>query len=282
MKILLGLVLMCVSQLIAADEHVVFEGEPITVSVSDASERQLVFPKGSVIVTGVTLSQKRSFKTLSSVDNRVFVQLVNSENSEDVGISESLRVLFKDKLSGQNFVVYFQKADEDQVLDKVVNIHLPKKNAESISQAQTQSNTSKVNSYPFLTKYVFQQVYSPTRLVKTHPNIQRVGVEEHPVKDLFGCYEGNLACVSIESKPLVSFRTDKLYASAIRVRNTSSEPIELDTRMIQRNSKELLAATLMHHRLLPVSQKDKAETVMVLIHKRPLREFFYEYQGGIQ
>ena len=261
---------------VLAAEHIVFEGSPITLSVHKDIERQIVFPKHASIVIGVRAEQLGGFKTLSSVDNRVFIQ------ASDAGVKRQ-KIIFKDSVTGTNFV-FDIKPSKDATLDPLVNIHLSKNKPSSTDAVGNKRSQNKINSYPFLTRYVFQHVYSPERLVKDHPLIQRVSVESKTVRNLFGCFGGSTACTDVSAKPIVSYRTDRLYASAIEISNTSSHALEVDARMILRSPADLLAASFMHHRLhhrlLPNKAGNKSKTIMVLIHKRPLREFFYEQEAG--
>ncbi len=269
---LLGCVMTCHA---LAVEHIVFDGSPMTLSVHKDIERQIVFPKNTSIMIGVKAKNQAEFKTLSSIDNRVFIQA-----GED-GV-ERQKIIFKDAVMGTNFVFDIKPSD-DEALDPLVNIHLPKNNSKSVfgGAGNDKDSRNKINSYPFLTRYVFQQMYSPSRLIKDHSLIQRVSVKNKVVTNLFGCFGDSTACIDVQAKPIVSYRTDRLYASAIEIRNTSDHAIEVDARMIVRSPQDLLAASFMHHRLLPrKSSAGKSKTILVLIHKRPLREFFYEQGIG--
>lgn len=259
---------------VVAEEHVVFDGSPITLSVHKDIERQVVFPKHASIMIGVKADNMAGFKTLSSVDNRVFIQM------SEAGI-ERQKIIFKDSVTGTNFV-FDVKPSEDDSLDPLVNIHLPKNKSKAAvgTGGDHKATQNKINSYPFLTRYVFQHVYSPKRLVKDHPLIQRVSVEPKAVHNLFGCLGGSTACVDVSAKPIVSYRTERFYASAIEISNVSNQAVEVDARMILRSPRDLLAASFMHHRLLPRNTGNKSKTVLVLIHKRPLREFFYDQETG--
>ncbi|WP_173272801.1 DUF3438 family protein [Thiosulfatimonas sediminis] len=258
-----------------ADEHINWDGTPVDISVSSGLERQIVFPSGSSIAIGVSGQSMANYKTLSSVDNRVFIQAVNDDLARE-------KIIFKDQVSGRNYVVYVSGVKAEGV-DPIVNVHLPKKaeGMESVKSSGSQEGGGQnINSYPFLTRYVFQHVYSPERLVKDHSLINRVSVEPIAIKNLFGCFGGSVACTSLIATPIVSYRTDQFYATAIEVKNISDYAVEVDARMIARSPRDLLAATFMHHRLLPANEGKKAGTVLVMIHKRPLREFFYDQELG--
>lgn len=270
------LVMLCLPGYLLAVEHITFDGSPLTISAHKDIERQIVFPENTSIITGVNAEQLSLFKTLESIDNRVFIQL--NELKEGVTF-ERQKIIFKDQVSGTNFIVFVQQSSEKS-LDPEIQIHLPKNKDKTDSKLTNESSKQRINSYPFLTRYVFQQLYSPERLVKDHPLVQRVSVERVSVNNLFGCFSGSMACTALIAKPIVSYRTDRLYATAIEVSNISSSAVEVDARMIVRSTRDLLAASFMHHRLLPITSGNKSKTILVLIHKRPLREFFYEQGIG--
>lgn len=270
------LVMLCLPGYLLAVEHITFDGSPLTISAHKEIERQIVFPDGMSIITGVNAEQLVFFKTLESIDNRVFIQL---NEMKEGATFERQKIVFKDQVSGTNFIVFVQQSG-DKSLDPEIRIHLPKNKDKTDAKLTSESSQKRVNSYPFLTRYVFQQLYSPERIVKDHPLVQRVSVERVSVTNLFGCFSGSAACTALVAKPIVSFRTDRLYATAIEVSNLSSRAVEVDARMIIRSPRDLLAASFMHHRLLPAASGNKSKTILVLIHKRPLREFFNDQGIG--
>jgi integrating conjugative element protein (TIGR03749 family) len=256
---------------VQADEHIVWDKSPIDISLGVGSERQLVFPEPVQI--GITQSAKARFATLSSVGNRVFIEpLVEFEKQ---------RILVKGTETGITFVLYLSTTSQDD-LEPVVNIHVervPNKEQSRTSNPKRDATSQKINSYRFLGQYIAQQLYAPERLVKNVNGIQRVSVPGKTFRSFFRCTARSRACSSVIAKPIVSFKTNRLYASAIEVRNTSAYPVDNDPRLVKAlRSGTLLASIPIHGRLLPATYGNKARSVMIVIHKRPLHEMF----GGLQ
>ncbi|MGE4545996.1 MAG: DUF3438 family protein [Pedobacter sp.] len=256
---------------VQADEHIVWDKSPIDISLAVGAERQLVFPEPVQI--GITQSAKARFSTLTSVGNRVFI--------EPLAAFEKQRVLVKGTETGITFVLYLSTTSQDD-LDPVVNIHIEKMSnnePSASSKSKNDASSPQINSYRFLGQYVAQQLYAPERLVKNVNGIQRVSVPGKTFKSFFRCTARSRACSSVLSKPIVSFKTNRLYASAIEVENISGYPVDNDPRLVKAlRSGTLLASIPIHGRLLPRTYGNKARSVMIVIHTRPLREMF----GGLQ
>ena len=111
--------------------------------------------------------------------------------------------------------------------------------------------------YVQLTRFAAQQLYAPSRLVKDNPAIIRVPISRDSV-DLF---HGG----AIEAIPLVAWRANGLYITAIKLTNRTHQARILDPRDLRG---AWLTASFQHHRLLPMG--DEADTTAVyLISARP-------------
>lgn len=255
---------------VQADEHIVWDKSPIDISLGVGSERQLVFPEPVKI--GITQSAKARFSTLSSVGNRVFIEPLTDFKKQ--------RMLVKGTETGITFVLYLSTTPQD--LDPVVNIHVERvsnKERSRTTNSKSDATSQKINSYRFLGQYVAQQLYAPERLGKNVNGIQRVSVPGKTFRSFFRCTARSRACSSVIAKPIVSFKTNRLYVSAIEVENISDYPVDNDPRLVRAlRSGTLLASIPIHGRLLPTSYGNKARSVMIVIHTRPLREMF----GGLQ
>jgi len=262
---------------VKADEHVVWDKEPIPVSLVLGQERQIVFPEK--IEVGVPRAFYPLLKTITSVDNRLFIEAAAS--------FENRKILVKEVRTGINYVLVLSSEENMPALpDTKIIVHKESQKPEIQERgAETLSGhnpVSQVNSYPFLTRYVMQQLYAPQRLVKDHPSIQRISVERKSISGLFRCTMNSTACRSVVATPIVSFRTDRLYATALKLRNISDFSVEVDPRLVKRNPHDptsLLASTAMHGRLLPARYGSRAETTLIILHSRPLREIL---PGGLQ
>ncbi|MBD3611512.1 MAG: TIGR03749 family integrating conjugative element protein [Hydrogenovibrio crunogenus] len=276
MRVGLSLLLFLVSTFSFADEHIVWDKAPIELSLSLGEERQVVFPDN--IEIGVPGTALNRFKTITSVDNRMFI-----EPSVEF---KRQRILVKESSSGINYVIYLSVKEGSVSLDPIAIIHKENK-TKAISKgspnerirANNNTDNRLLNSYPYLTRYVAQQLYAPQRLIKNNSAIQRISVVKKSFTSLFKCTPRSMSCSSIVTTPLVSYKTGRLYASALKVKNVSDYPIDIDPRLIKSDISPgaLLAATPIHGRLLPSRYGSKSESVIIIVHKRPLGSIF----GGL-
>jgi len=264
------LFLVCLfSSIVSADEHIEYIGTPLNLSLTQGQERQIVFEES--IQAGVTGALVNKVK-LTSIGNRVFIEPISDFSNQ--------RLLVRGAESGTTYVFTLQSATDITGLDPIVNIYLPKPKAPTSSDGLHQAWSVKdkpINSYPYLTRYAMKHLYAPARLVKTHPAIQPITHASNSIM-LFRCSERSTACRSIKATPLLGFKTDRLFVTALKLQNLGSQAQEIDPRLIKvSNPSSLLAATTMHGRLLGNEYGAKAETVIVLIHDRPFRDVI----GGI-
>ena len=112
-------------------------------------------------------------------------------------------------------------------------------------------------SYIQLTRFAAQQLYAPSRLVKDSPALIRVPVSRDSVDLLHGG--------AVEAIPLVAWRANGLYVTAVKLTNRTHQARTLDPRNLRGT---WLTASFQHHRLLPMG--NEADTTAVyLISARP-------------
>ncbi len=112
-------------------------------------------------------------------------------------------------------------------------------------------------SYIQLTRFAAQQLYAPSRLFNDNPVITRVLISRNPVDLLHGG--------AVEAIPLVAWRANGLYITAVKLTNRTHQARTLDPRDLRG---AWLTASFQHHRLLPMG--DEADTTAVyLISARP-------------
>jgi integrating conjugative element protein (TIGR03749 family) len=131
--------------------------------------------------------------------------------------------------------------------------------AETNKDGLVQGNESvqRQPGYIQLTRFAAQQLYAPLRLVKDQPGLVRVPVARDPVDLVRGS--------TVEATPLVAWRANGLYVTAVKLTNRTDQPQILDPRDLRG---AWLTATFQHHRLLP--NGDEADTTAVyLISARP-------------
>ena len=117
-----------------------------------------------------------------------------------------------------------------------------------------------------LTRWVVQQLYAPQRLRKELPGVVRISVGETPA-DIFRCGARipTLCSGAVKAIPVGSWQSTYHYATAIHIKNTTSESIILDPRELRGPWR---AASFLHSRLHPEG-KFGDNTVLVLISDFP-------------
>lgn len=112
-----------------------------------------------------------------------------------------------------------------------------------------------------LTRFAAQQLYAPARLLKTAPWIQRVSVSQTPLEHL-------LRGEQILATPVVSWHSGRLYVTAVELKNTGADFIDLDPRQLRGQWR---AATFQHTRLHPAGSEADTSAVY-LVSDRPFHE----------
>lgn len=112
-----------------------------------------------------------------------------------------------------------------------------------------------------LTRFAAQQLYAPARLLKATPAIQRVSVGQTPIEHL-------LHGESVIATPIAGWRSGGLYVTAVEVKNTGPDFIDLDPRLLRGRWR---AATFQHTRLHPAGSEADTSAVY-LVSDRPFHE----------
>ncbi len=112
-----------------------------------------------------------------------------------------------------------------------------------------------------LTRFAAQQLYAPARLLKAAPAIQRVSVSQTPIEHL-------LRGESLIATPMASWRSGRLYVTALEIKNTGPDAIDLDPSQLHGQWR---AATFQHSRLHPAGSEADTSAVY-LVSDRPFHE----------
>jgi integrating conjugative element protein (TIGR03749 family) len=112
--------------------------------------------------------------------------------------------------------------------------------------------------YVALTRYAAQQLYAPARLLVFTPGIVRVPVTRAPIDLVRGG--------QVEAVPVAAWRAGLHTVMAVRLHNTSRQPVVLDPRELRG---PWLSATFQHNRLLPAGSEADA-TAVYLVSDRPV------------
>ncbi len=246
----LGVTLLLMQSLVHAEtetlERIEWKKAPIRLELVVGQEQRIEFP--ATVKVGVPASVQGVLRT-QSVNGMVYLLAHTSFGSNRLMVREldSGRIYLFDVTATENGgpghpIQIYVTSDKSSENDQATGGHEPE-------QGQP--------DYIQLTRFVAQQLYAPVRLVKDQPGIVRVPVSRGPI-DL---YHGG----AVEGVPLVAWRANGLYITAVKLTNRTDQAQTLDPRNLRGT---WLTATFQHHRLFP--KGDAADTTAVyLISARP-------------
>jgi len=246
----LGVALLLVQSLTHAEtdtpERIEWKKAPIRLELVVGQEQRIEFP--AAVKVGVPASVQPLLRT-QSVNGTVYLLAHAPFDSSRLMVREldSGRIYLFDVMVVEDGVATHPiqitvTDDSDTNKDRATGGHEP-------DQRQP--------GYIQLARFAAQQLYAPARLVKDRPGIVRVPISRDPINLLHGG--------AIEATPLVAWRANGLYLTAVKLTNRTEQPQTLDPRDLRG---AWLTATFQHHRLLP--KGDEADTTAVyLISARP-------------
>ncbi len=247
----LSIVLLLVQSMVHAEpeitERIKWNKTPIRIDLKVGHERLVHLP-GPVKV-GLPASLQPLLRT-QSVNGTVY--FLASEPFD------ATRVMVRGTDEGQIFL-FDVSASKDGGQTNPVQVYVEdkEKGTSGTTDSTGGDNAETGYSYAALTRFAAQQLYAPARLVQERPGIVRVPVKREPVRLMHGG--------AIEATPLVAWRAEGLYVTAVKLTNGTSSTQTLDPRNLRGT---WLAATFQHNRLLPAG--DEADTTAVyLISARP-------------
>ncbi len=229
-------------------ERIEWKKTPIQLNLKVGHERLVHLP-GSVKV-GVPASLQPLLRT-QSVNGTVYF-LANAP-------FDATRVMVRTVDDGQIYLFDVSASKEGgQTHPMQVFVKAAGANESGQTDPSVGSNEASVQySYVTLTRFAAQQLYAPARLVQDRPGIVRVSVTREPVALLRGG--------AVDAAPLVAWRADGLYVTAVKLTNRSDQPQTLDPRHLRGT---WLTAAFQHNRLLPAGS-DADTTAVYLISARP-------------
>ena len=246
----LGVSLLLMQSLVHAEsdtpERIEWKKAPIRLALVIGQEQRIEFP--AAVKVGVPASVQSLLRT-QSVNGTVYL-LAHAP-------FDSSRVMVRELDSGRIYL-FDVTATEEGGASHPIQIYIAG-DTEAANDLATGNNDSGQGQpgYIQLTRFAAQQLYAPARLVKGRPGIIRVPVS----RDSINLLQGG----AIEATPLVAWRANGLYITAVKLTNRTDQPQTLDARDLRG---AWLTATFQHHRLLP--KGDEADTTAVyLISARP-------------
>jgi len=246
----LGVVLLLAQSLVFAEtdtpERIEWKKAPIRLELAVGQEQRIEFP--AAVKVGVPASVQSLLRT-QSVNGTVYL-LAQAP-------FDSSRLMVRELDSGRIYLFDVTAAEEGGA-SPPIQITVAGDREIDNDFATVGNNTDQAQpDYIQLTRFAAQQLYAPLRLVKDRPGIVRVPVKRDAVDLLHGG--------TIEASPLVAWRANGLYVTAVKLTNRTEQPQTLDPRDLRGTWQ---TATFQHHRLLP--RGDEADTTAVyLISARP-------------
>ena len=246
----LGIALLLVQSLVYAEtdmlERIEWKKAPIRLELVVGQEQRVEFP--ATVKVGVPASVQGVLRT-QSVNGMVYLLAHAAFGSN--------RLMVRELDSGRIYL-FDVTATEEGGPGHPIKIYVTgDKGSESDQAAGGHEPEQEQPDYIQLTRFAAQQLYAPVRLVKDRLGIVRVPVS----RDSVDLYHGG----TVEAVPLVAWRANGLYVTAIKLTNRTEQAQTLDPRHLRGT---WLTATFQHHRLFP--KGDEADTTAVyLISARP-------------
>ena len=242
----LGIASLLVQSLVHAEapERIEWKKAPIRLELAVGQEQRIEFP--NAVKVGVPGSLQPLLRT-QSVNGTVYLLAHASFGSN--------RLMMRELDSGHIYLFDVTAVEEGGTAHPL-QIYVAGDSG-TVKDVATGTNDAGQPSYIQLTRFAAQQLYAPVRLVKDRPGIVRVPV----TRDAVNLFHGG----TIEATPLVAWRANGLYVTAVKLTNRTNHPQTLDPRDLRGT---WLSATFQHHRLLPMG--DEADTTAVyLVSARP-------------
>ncbi len=246
----LGLVLLLCQPLVYAEtemvERIEWKKTPIRLELTVGQEQRIDFP--AAVKVGVPGSLQSLLRT-QSVNGTVYL-LAHAPFG-------SSRLMVRELDSGQIFLFDVTATGEGGASDPI-QIYVTGDSGSANAPATGGNEPDQGQpGYIQLTRFAAQQLYAPSRLVKDRPGIVRVPVARNAVDLVQGG--------TVQATPLVAWRANGLYVTAVKLTNRTDQPQTLDPRDLRG---AWLTATFQHYRLLP--KGDEADTTAVyLVSARP-------------
>lgn len=241
----LGVALLLVQSLALAEtdtpERIEWKKAPIRLELAVGQEQRIEFP--AAVKVGVPASIQGLVRT-QSVNGMVYL-LAHAPFG-------SSRLMVRELDSGRIYLFDVTAAEEGGA-SRPIQIYVTGASKPNNDSATAGNDAGQGQpDYIQLTRFAAQQLYAPARLVKDRPGIVRVPVSRDPVDLLYGG--------TVEATPLVAWRANGLFVTAVKLTNRTHQAQTLDPRDLRG---AWLTATFQHHRLFP--KGDEADTTAVYL-----------------
>ena len=239
----LVLVLAADAALATALQPIVWEKTPISLTLTVGQERLVQFP--APVTLGVPGGLTSSLR-VQSVDDTVYL-LAQAP-------FEATRVVARELDGGRMYVLDLAaRSDGGQTQPVQITLAAESDPSDNAADDARGLRTSSARiGYVALTRFAAQQLYAPARLLADLPGVVRI-----PIKpDAVALVRGD----AVTATPLIAWRADGVYLTAVKLTNRIAQPLLLDPRTLRG---AWLAATFQHNRL--AKHGDEADTTVVYL-----------------
>ena len=251
---LLILFLLLANNYLHANEapQIVYRNEPIQVQLRVGSERRFVLTSAASVKVGIPESLRNKL-SVTTIGSQIWLLANQSFESE--------KIIFQTpdaKIVLELSAAPIYPIGEPILLSSESDIISPQ-----VSAADSNCDIGIVK----LARYALQWAYAPRHLLSGNPCITAINYPKGLI-DIMNCLRVNEAICGggVVAKPIAAWRTAKLYATLLELKNTLQTSIALDPRAIAGNFK---AAALAHHKL-EAAHTAKSTTALVVIGDKPI------------
>jgi integrating conjugative element protein (TIGR03749 family) len=232
-------------------ERLVWQKEPIRLDLTVGKERRVDFPGPVKIDLPPALESK---VRVQSIAGTVYLLAHNAFDPTQVMVreTETGRIYLLDVAASRN-------GDSGPPVEVYASDE-PASPGNRPTESSRENNTPPAlpsYGYVTLTRFAAQQLYAPARLLKDLPGVVRVPIKRKKVPLVRGA--------AVTAEPLVAWRADDLYLTAVKLTNRTDRALTLDPRTLRG---DWLTAAFQHNRLLPKGDESDT-TALYLISKRP-------------
>ena len=227
----LGVALILMQSLVHAEsdtpERIEWKKAPIRLALVIGQEQRIEFP--AAVKVGLPASVQGLLRT-QSVNGTVYL-LAHAP-------FDASRLMVRELNSGQIYLFDVTATEEGGTTHPIQITITGDREADNDGFALARDPVQRQPGYIPLTRFAAQQLYAPIRLVKDQPGIVRVPIARDPVDLVHGG--------TVEAIPLVAWRANGLYVTAVKLTNRTDQPQTLDPRDLRG---AWLTVTFQHHRV---------------------------------
>jgi len=246
--------------------QVVWKGDPITLDLPIGKEKRLLFPthvtfdaKGALTTDEVRIINNDKSLYLTALKpipiTRIYVTL------QDTNEVVLLDIATSEKADNTNTIVSIQQNNTNQSAVKAT-VNNNQTTSDEVAEDPKAIAVSDNDAYVTLTRFAWQQLYAPERLLSNPLGIMRAPM--HTQKFLSNLIYGD----KVVAHPMVSWVYHNTYITAIELRNKYPLPTRIN---LERDlCGDWQAATLYpRHHLKPAGDKLSDSTMLFLISAKP-------------